>query len=223
MNLYFLNTRDHTVVNDKFLPCLAHAMLPVAMKYHLTLSLLFMITIAFSQDELPYYNIPEAPEDHTPGSVLARMADGLGFRYHWATEGLREEDLAYQPTEESRSSGETLEHLLDLSNGIMKTAQGLPVTREYDVDEMSFEEIRALTLSNIETASEAFRGKSEEEIAALQVVFQRGDEQYPYPIWNLMNGQIADALTHVGQITSFRRTSGNPQPSGVNVFMGTKR
>jgi len=38
----------------------------------------------------------------------------------------------------------------------------------------------------------------------------------------LLNGPIADALTHVGQVISFRRTSGNPIPKGVNVFMGIK-
>ena len=38
----------------------------------------------------------------------------------------------------------------------------------------------------------------------------------------LMNGPLLDALTHVGQILSFRRTSGNPQEAGVNVFLGKK-
>ena len=42
------------------------------------------------------------------------------------------------------------------------------------------------------------------------------------PIWNFINGPLADALTHVGQINSFRRMAGNPVPK-VNVFKGLGR
>ena len=38
--------------------------------------------------------------------------------------------------------------------------------------------------------------------------------------WHIINGPIADAFTHVGQINSFRRLSGNPVPK-ANVFTGT--
>jgi hypothetical protein len=47
--------------------------------------------------ELPYYEIPDYPESYTAGAVAARMLDGLGFRYYWATEGLRDEDLVFRP------------------------------------------------------------------------------------------------------------------------------
>ncbi len=36
----------------------------------------------------------------------------------------------------------------------------------------------------------------------------------------MLNGPISDALTHVGQVNSFRRLSGNPV-YGANVFTGT--
>jgi hypothetical protein len=32
------------------------------------------------------------------------------------------------------------------------------------------------------------------------------------PFWHLINGPMADALTHTGQISSFRRLAGNPAP-----------
>ena len=54
----------------------------------------------------------------------------------------------------------------------------------------------------------------------MQVIFQRGNELYPYPVWNLLNGPLADAIYHTGQVVSFRRTSGNPLQKGVNVFIG---
>jgi len=36
----------------------------------------------------------------------------------------------------------------------------------------------------------------------------------------MMNGPLADAIYHVGQIVVFRRANGNPQNPRVNVFMG---
>jgi hypothetical protein len=40
------------------------------------------------------------------------------------------------------------------------------------------------------------------------------------PFWHILNGPLADAITHVGQINSFRRLAGNPTPS-ANVFTGS--
>ena len=39
------------------------------------------------------------------------LIDGLGFRFYWATEGLRQADLDYSTTPESRASAETLDHM----------------------------------------------------------------------------------------------------------------
>ena len=40
---------------------------------------------AGNKDDLPYYQIPEYPAEFTAETVAARMIDGLGFRYRWAT------------------------------------------------------------------------------------------------------------------------------------------
>ena len=40
-----------------------------------------------------------------------------------------------------------------------------------------------------------------------------------HPFWHMVNGPLADALTHVGQINTFRRLAGNPCPE-ANVFKG---
>jgi hypothetical protein len=40
-----------------------------------------------------------------------------------------------------------------------------------------------------------------------------------HPFWHMINGPIADALTHVGQINSFRRLAGNPTPR-AGLFTG---
>ena len=62
----------------------------------LILSLFCLLTIDAQnnmKEELPYREIPDVDVEYTSGTVLARMIDGLGFRFYWATEDLRDEDL----------------------------------------------------------------------------------------------------------------------------------
>ena len=71
-----------------------------------------------------------------------------------------------------------------------------------------------------EDATKQLRNKSPEELAALEIIFERGGKQSTFPLWNMINGPISDIMYHSGQIVSFRRTNGNPLPKGVNVFTG---
>ena len=75
-------------------------------------------------DTLPYYEIPDAPEVYNAATVTARMVDGLGFRYYWATEGLRPEDLAYEPGNGGQSCSTVVEHVLGLSRFVLRTVKG---------------------------------------------------------------------------------------------------
>lgn len=168
--------------------------------------------------ELPYAQIPEAAETYNAGTVVSRMLDGLGFRYYWATEGLRPEDLSFRPGRLSRSTEETLDHILGLSQVIVNSALGVPNGKPQP--EMTFEEKRKKTLLNIQKASQIFI--KETNLSKFKIVFKRGDQTTEFPFWNQINGPISDALWHVGQIVSFRRSSGNPFPKGVSVLRGTK-
>jgi hypothetical protein len=85
---------------------------------------------------------------------------------------------------------------------------------------MSFAETRRETLINLKAASDLLRDKGAGEIESLKVIFQRGDRVQEFPIWHIINGQIADAIYHTGQVVAFRRASGNPMDGRVNVFMG---
>lgn len=172
---------------------------------------------------LPYDTLPAYAENYTAAGVAARMVDGLGFRYRWATEGLRKEDLAYQPDSTARSSMETMDHLLGLSNTIINAVQKQPNIRPTNTPEYSWKEKRALTLSNLKTTSEILWSSSDEDLKDYKIVFQRGDNISEFPFWHHMNGPIADALWHCGQVVSMRRSSGNPIDSRVNVFMGRLR
>ena len=116
------------------------------MKRILSIFLIFLPFTLLAQEtmNLPYYEIPEAPESYTPANVAARMVDGLGFRYYWVTEGLREEDLNYKPSEDGRTTGETVDHLYRLSRTIYNTVNGIPNEKVEEV-EMSFDETRKRT------------------------------------------------------------------------------
>lgn len=181
-------------------------------KTQLILSLFITINVmSQSENKLPYYQIPDYPETYTAATVSVRMMDGLGFRYYWATEGLRDEDLKYKPSESGRTTSETIDHLYGLSEFILSTL--LKRDRKKLDENTSFEEKRKLTLLNIKQASNVL--KKTEDISEF--------DNDKFPFWNLINGPIADALWHCGQVVMLRRASGNPFNSKVSVFNGKLR
>ncbi len=198
----------------------------ISKKYLLIFIPILYTTILFSQDkemekEVPFYSIPDAAESYTPASVAARMIEGLGFRYRWATENLTAHDLAYAPDSTARTSMQTMEHLLGLSNTILNAVMNVPNARSDE--ELNWEEIRLQTLNNFQQASELLRADIDTDLNDHKIIFKRGDRTSEFPFWNLINGPIADALWHCGQVVSFRRASGNPMNPNVNVFRGTIR
>lgn len=195
------------------------------MKYRLVLTLVLTISCFMSQaqeinEDLPYYQIPDAPETYSQGAIVARMIDGLGFRYYWATEGLTPEDLSYKPSPEARTSEETIDHILGLSNVILNSA--IHKTNDgSNIEDLSYYEKRKMTLQNLKAAADIFRNA--DNLNEYSVVFQSKNGLSTYPFWNQINGPISDAIWHCGQVVSFRRSSGNPFNSKVSVFTGKLR
>lgn len=181
----------------------------------------FNLTMAQNSD-LPYRQIPDYPDSYTAANVAARMIDGLGFRYYWATEGLRPEDLAFRPNDEARTSEETIDHILGLSNMILSAVTKQP-NSGIKIDELSFEQKRRMTLKMLEEVSTILKGSTDEQMADYKIIFQRSSGTSEMPCWNLINGPIADALWHCGQVVSFRRSSGNPFNDKVSVLSGRVR
>ena len=173
-----------------------------------------------TNEPLPYSEIPKYDASYNPGNIIRRMVDGLGYRYFWATEGLREVDLSYQPSKDARSTRETLEHVYGLSESILNAAKNKANVRPVDWSDLNFSELRGLTIKNLKEASDLYEDKTAAEIAELHVIFERNNKQNAFPFWNMINGQISDALYHTGQLVSFRRASGNPMNPNVNVFIG---
>ncbi len=185
--------------------------------------LIFLFIGPMSQtQELPYQQIPDYPAEYTSGAIVARMVDGLGFRYYWATDGLTQEDLDFQPTEEGRSVLETLQHIYGMSEMIKNAPEAKPNVRPMDL-EYSFEELRKMTLENLQTASTLYSSMKSGDFDAAKVIFQRGDVQSDFPYWNMLNGMLSDCIYHTGQVTMMRRMSGNPINPNISVFRGRKR
>jgi hypothetical protein len=179
------------------------------------LLIVLMMTTVNAQSKLPYYEIPTASENYSAGAVVSRMLDALGFRYYWATEGLREKDLAFKPNDKGRNMRETITHLYDLSNMLLSLTK-TKVTQSKEKPNMTFDEMRTQTLLNIKGISNRFFKST--DVAEFNVV---RDGKIAVPFWNLINGPIADAIWHTGQVASFRRSSGNPINSKINHFSGT--
>jgi hypothetical protein len=174
------------------------------------------------ENDLPFDQIPDYPDYYSAGTTAARIIDGLGFRYYWATEGLRKEDLLFKPNEDVRTSEATLDHILSLCLIIVHTAKQIPY-EGFDASDINFEDKRRLTLESLKDARDIFMNCSDEDMESYKVVFKSGDKLTQYPFWNLINGPISDALWHVGQIVSFRRSSGNPFTNKISVFHGKMR
>ena len=180
--------------------------------------LFFLNSIIMAQEKNYFYNIKEFEENYSSRSVVSRFVHSVGFRYYWATEGLRDEDLNYKPSESGISTRETLEHIYNLSIMIKNGSKNAEFKMSKSYSNLSFDELRSNTLNNLKESISIIENFSNEDFENSKVI--RGKE--PYDFYNLFHGPISDSLYHIGQVVAFRRASGNPIPRGVNHFLGIK-
>lgn len=153
-------------------------------------------------------SILETPETFTSNTVLARFIDAWGFRLNWAVKGLEDYDLAKDVAGGVMSIEELIYHIEDLSLLCLNAFSENELKRDTSLDALaSFRN----TLENLEQLKKNVLSTSNEDLAKVEVL--------GFPIWNMMNGPIADALTHIGQINLLRRMQGNPTLP-VSVFLG---
>lgn len=193
--------------------------------------LLIIITSmpSMSQNQNKYEDFFKDISIHTKGAdakdLLIHMIDGLGFRFYWATEGLRPEDYDYKISDDSRTCGETIAHINDLSIMILAACKGInkndlelvasdtdldPETNKNDILKLLYEAREYLYANTV-------------DIKDIQIVLSRPEGESIFPVWNLIHGPISDALWHTGQIASFRRASGNPISTKMSHFLGKVR
>ena len=165
--------------------------------------------------ELPYYTLPDPPAKMTATGILIRLVDSFGFRYRWATEGLREEDMEFQTCDSSMALWEVLAHIHGL---ITVTDAFITGSEREEIEAISLEERRKRTLNLTVKIRESLLGLDDEYLEKRRYLVPWAGKEYP--LWYLFNGPLSDAFTHVGQVASWRRINGNPIP-GANVFYGT--
>jgi uncharacterized damage-inducible protein DinB len=162
--------------------------------------------------ELPFEDISKTPNDLTATNTLLRIVEGLAFRYRWATENLSEENIKFKPHPTSMSVEEVNAHIFDLVDSTFRVFGG----EKQNKDSLnSFHKLRIKSLNILADLSERLKEMSDEDLSEIEKNTSR-----KLPFWYWINGPLADALTHVGQITSWRRIAGNPQLKGINVFIG---
>ena len=163
--------------------------------------------------ELPFEDISKTPSEITAINTLLRVVESLGFRYRWATENLSEDNIKFRPHPTSMNIEELNAHIFDLINSTFRVFGG----EKQNIDSLnSFQQIRKKSLFILEDLSERLKKMRDEDLVKMEKNTSR-----KLPFWYWVNGPLSDALTHVGQITSWRRIAGNPQLKGVNVFIGT--
>jgi hypothetical protein len=154
-----------------------------------------------------FNRIPPYPDSISGTTVLVRLLDGLGFRFRWSTEGLSDDDYGFRPAPDCMSIEELVKHVWGLVNWVC-LSMGLDEFERGDDIAIT----RGRVLEMIHALRVALNSMSDEDLKDTTI---RGS-----PFWHIINGPISDALTHVGQINSFRRLAGNPTPK-ANVFTGT--
>lgn len=162
----------------------------------------------------PFQSLPNPPNNLSAGTVLARLVDGIGFRYRIATEGLTANEINFRPTEESRDMMELLLHIYQLINWT-STAFACPYTAKEELG--NFENLRKETLELCQLFSGFLADLSDDTIEKVSVYLKRKNEHFSF--WYLIHGPLADALTHIGQVNSWRRIAGNPIPR-ISPFTG---
>ena len=155
-----------------------------------------------------FRSLAQYPSREDANGVFMRLVDGLGHRFTWATEGLRPEDYEFTPGAGCKTIGGLIEHVWGLINwvhGVMG-AEGKPGAKPEGPAEM-----RAQALELLLSLRSRLEAMSQHDLFATKI--------RDVPVWHVINGPLADALTHTGQISSFRRLTGNVIPAH-NVFMG---
>lgn len=161
-----------------------------------------------------FYVISDPPAEVRGATAIARMVDGLGFRYRWSLEGVDERFLDYRPVAEAMNVRELLLHIHFLATHIHACFVD---QEEIKCEASSLYGIKHETRAILHKVRETLVRMSDEELAVKRVIRKAGHAEFPF--WFFINGPLADALTHVGQISSWRRMAGY-MPVKADVFNG---
>ncbi len=138
---------------------------------------------------LPFREVTHYPADVTPQAIIVRLLDGLGFRFHWATKTLREEDYAFSPGAGCKTIGQLVDHIWGLMNWIIIHGH-LP----QEPRPAAYPARRVHVLALMQRLREHFADLDAADLASVQIENK--------PFWHLINGPLADVLYRPDQLLS---------------------
>lgn len=158
-----------------------------------------------------FRSVTAYPKRRDANGVVVRLIDSLGYRFYWATEGLTEGDYEFSPGAGCQTIGALVGHVWRLANWIHHSVlgKGLDTNRSADPEGQREQVLHLLYHIRQHVA----------EIGQ-EALFQKSIDGLAF--WHILNGPLSDALTHTGQITSFRRLNGNAVPRHY-VFLGYQK
>jgi hypothetical protein len=155
-------------------------------------------------ETIPFISVDTYPQQITASSIIVRLLDGLGYRFRYATESLKEKDYNYNPGEGCNTIAFLIDHIWGLVNWVY-----LSVTGEKETKPQTTTDQRVHILVLISELKTLFEGMEDSDLQKIKI--------YDFPFWHIINGPLSDALTHTGQINLLRRLAGNP-PVKSDVF-----
>lgn len=145
------------------------------------------------------FSIPPHPAEINAQNILIRLVDSIKFRFQLAILDLTLADYAFKINPSGLSLGELLTHIYKLQATTLTALhaehlfpQNCPIESVTDDTILILNSIR-LKLSHIHENSDF------DKITIKGLSF-----------WNLINGPMADTLTHIGQINIIKRALNKP-------------
>ena len=117
---------------------------------------------------------------------------------------------------------EVLAHMLVLAEWVDRTlerglAEGEVERSRPEPPPPTVDGLRRRTLEALLSVRARLEGADDERLVTVEITASRS--RGPQPFWSLINGPLADFLTHVGQVAAWRRQAGSPAPR-ADVFRG---
>lgn len=156
----------------------------------------------------------DLPQSFSTNNVFVRMFQSISFRYQHATDGLTDAEIQFRPIEGSMNIRELLDHIYQLCFWMSKSFE-LPIQKNKNFSNL--QDYRNNTQMLCEALVAHSKSIKEEDLESIKIHLFR--EKKDYPIWYIINGPIADILSHIGQLNSWRRMAGNPCKR-ISVFTG---
>jgi len=154
-----------------------------------------------------FTDISQVPYDHVDArTVLLRLVEAIGYRFHRAMHGIEAAHMNFRPADGAKTIGELVHHIGNLVQITHCCVEGREIVRT-DLQ-------AAAVLDALSELHHAIAQRDEAELAAVRAPGDRSP-------FLLINGPLADALTHIGQINTYKRILGIGSPSG-SYMDGTK-